>query len=389
MLFNNIINSFNSLLNNNSNHNDLNLNQGKEFLNYEFSYKQSVIPHLKPLQLTTSPKLSSIIESLDNQTVVNNTMNQPQQTRINNIETEFNQKITEYSNTYKIFIENLINNTKDKNDIIKYYGKVVKDNENNYTYVNDYGYTHKYLSNSWESNDTSCPNTAEEINTNLLNKFLKGPNMGSGQACKIAGQNIKNIETNEIAWVDIKGFKHVYSQGAWNKKQNSCNIKPIELSARAYNNIPRDSPMEEDTECLKLNVDSLLWKKLQKLNDELIVLSKQLLIELDKLKTDDSKLNQQLIERQIKINEYIKRFEEGKINVDSINNEYDTVSGQLHHSSTYTKSSHYQYIIWFILAILIFIAILRTINGEDTTFISGILVIILVFILYYILKILY
>lgn len=223
MLFNNIINSFSSLLNNNNNnnnnnHNDSNLNQGKEFLNYEFNYKQRIIPHLNPLQLTTSPNLLSIVESLDNQSTINNTTNKNQQI-INNIETKFNQKITEYSNTYKIFIEHLINNTKDKNDVIQYYGKVVKDNENNYIYINDYGYTHKYLSNSWELNDSSCPNTAENIKSNLLNKFFKGPNMGSRQACKIAGQNVKNIETNEVAWIDVKGFKHVYQKNVWDKKK--------------------------------------------------------------------------------------------------------------------------------------------------------------------------
>ena len=35
--------------------------------------------------------------------------------------------------------------------------------------------------------------------------------MIKGQPCKVAGQNIKNKETGEESWVDIKGIKHPYS----------------------------------------------------------------------------------------------------------------------------------------------------------------------------------
>jgi len=404
MVFNNIFKSFSSLFNNDNNNdnnnptNDSNLNQGKQLLKYELLYKKNVIPHLKPLQLTTSPNLSSIVESLDNITFVNNTnttsMENEKQQYINKTVDTFNQKLTEYSNTYKLFIESLIQNTKDKGDVAQYYGKVIKDKDGSYIYINDYGFTHKYLSDSWELNDSSCPKNAEEVDTNLsnniLNKLSTGPNMGSGQACKIAGQNVQNIETNEVAWIDIKGFKHVYPSNVWNNKKNSCNINPIRLSSIAYNNIPNSTPMERNTECFKLNADNLLWEKIQALNYDLVVLSRELLFYLDDLKTDDLNLNKEIDERKLKINEYIKMFENSKTDINTINSSYETVSGQVSQSATYTKSYQYQYTIWILLAILILIAILRTtMDGENTTFISSIVVLILIFILYYILKILY
>ena len=63
MSINNIFNSFSSFFNNNSETN--NLKQGKDFLNYEESYKKRMIPYLKPLQLSSSPNLSSIVETLE------------------------------------------------------------------------------------------------------------------------------------------------------------------------------------------------------------------------------------------------------------------------------------------------------------------------------------
>jgi hypothetical protein len=281
-----------------------------------------------------------------------------------------------------------MNNTKNKDEDSDYYGKVVK-NGNEYTYVNDYGFTHKYLSNSWAYNDSSCPTTFETVNNSILNKLSKGPNMGSGQACKIAGQNVENNKTNEVAWIDIKGFKHVYPKEVWKNKRNSCNINPINLSHVAYNNIPNAAPMETNTDCLKLNGDPILWSKLQSLNDKLISLSNQLVNETNKLKTSDANLNIQLNDRKNKLNEYIKHFETNKYNIHSIQQNYDTIIGQEKDASNYSKSTQYQYTIWLMLAILLILAILRTINGEDLNFVSGIVVLVSLFMLYYFVKILF
>jgi len=377
MPLNSILKSFSSLfdnLENNNVKNDKNLNQGKELLNYEIMYKNQVLPHLKPLQITTSTNLSSIIETLVNNSSVNNSSNDT----MSDIEKRFNQTLTEYSNTHKAFIENLMNNTKYHDEVSKYYGKVVK-NGDVYTYVNDYGFTHKYLSNSWAYNDSSCPSTFETVNNSIMNKFLLGPNMGSGQACKIAGQNVENNETNEVAWVDIKGFKHVYPKEVWENKKNSCNINPIQLSSVAYNNIPSDTPMEKNTECVKLNADPILWEKLQKLNDELISLSYQLVNETNQLKTDDANLNIQLNDRKNKLDEYIKYFKANRYNIQSVKQNYNTIIGQEKDSHNYTKPAQYQYIIWLILAILLVLAILRTVNGDVTVQIGGIVILVSLF----------
>ena len=377
MSVNNILKSFSSFFNIGNNKSDNNLNQGKEFLSYENVYKNMVQPHLEPIQTTTSPNLSSLVETLESESSLKDKKHVDHHD-MSNIEKEFNKKLAEYTATYKSFMENIINNTEDKNISIKYHGKVVKDKDGNFIYINNYGFTHKYLSDSWSYNDSSCPDAVTAIENNILNKFKTGPNMGSGQACKIAGQNIENNQTKEIAWVDIKGFKHVYPQELWKNKKESCNIEPIKLSSKAYDNIPNGPPMEQNTDCLKINVDPLLWSKLQKLNNELISLSETMLNELNNLKTTNNS-NLEIENKINKLNNNIKQLSHNKDNITSI-------QGQQEFSSNYATANQYQKNIWLILAILLLLGLFRSLSGTDDTIIGSILIIVLIFVLYFVMK---
>jgi hypothetical protein len=210
--------------------------------------------------------------------------------------------------------------------------------------------------------------------------------MGSGQACKIAGQNVENKETNEVAWVDIKGFKHVYPSKVWNNKKESCKSTPLKLSANAYNNIPTDTPMKENIDCMKLNADPALWSKLQNLNSELIFLSKKLVDELKQINTNDKIINNKIKQKQYELDNYIKNFENDKKKIGDIESTYEIIQGQESYTSTYSTSEHNQYLIWLLLAILILLALFRSVMGEDEQLVSGLLLIILMFVLYYIIK---
>lgn len=388
MTLNNIFKSFSSFFNNSNENvieNDGNLIQGRELLNYEIMYKEKVLPRLIPLQMTSSPNLSSIVETLETDSSVN-TKQQIKNDKMSNIERKFNQKLTEYSTAYKAMIESLMNNTKNKGSVVKYYGKVVKDEEDKYIYINNYGFTHRYISDSWSYNDASCPNAVTTINKDDFNKLTMGPNMGSGQACKIAGQNVQNSRTNEIAWVDIKGFKHVYPSNVWNIKKQSCNIKPIKLSDKAYNNIPKGAPMDNNVDCLKVNVDPILWSKIQSLNSDLVSLASQLSNELNNISTQDAKINQQLKQKKEELNKYINELKNDKTNISAIQGDYNDVQGQEIFSKSYSESNQYQKIIWLIFVIFILFALFRSLDGADDTIVSTILIVVLVFVLYFVLK---
>lgn len=385
MSLDNIFKSFSSFLDNNYEH-DSNLHQGKKILDYKGMYNKMVLPHLKPLQMTSSPTLSSlIVETLENGTSVNSKQ-QASNEKMSILEQQFNQKLAEYSNTYKILIESLMNDSKDKDILVKYYGKVVKDNEGNYVYINDYGFTHKYLSDAWSYNDASCPSTVSDIYDENFNKLIMGPNMGSSQACKIAGQNVKNVSTNEIAWVDIKGFKHIYSSDIWNNKKKSCHISPIELNSKAYDNIPNGTPMETSVDCLKINVDPILWSKIQSLNDDLVYMAGELSKELSNMITTDNNINIEIQNKQQLLNKYVDELKNKQDNINYIEKDYTNIQGQEIFSRSYVESNQYQKIIWLILALLLIFGLFRSLDDVNKTIGSTLLIIVLVFILYFILK---
>ena len=94
--------------------------------------------------------------------------------------------------------EDIINNRNRLKPVNKYFGKAISDDDKNFYYVNDYGFTHKYESDAWTKNDSSCPNNLTKITKNELDLLQDSVGMNVGQPCKIAGKNIQNKSKNTI-----------------------------------------------------------------------------------------------------------------------------------------------------------------------------------------------
>ena len=98
---------------------DPNLLQGQEYMEYERLYANAVRPHLKLLEITSSPSLKSIVESLndeDSTSASSTTSN----VSMSSIEKEFNRTLVKYSVAYKNFSENVIKD-KSKKEIQVYF----------------------------------------------------------------------------------------------------------------------------------------------------------------------------------------------------------------------------------------------------------------------------
>ena len=213
---------------------------------------------------------------------------------VSKIENEFNRTLVEYTNTYNSFMQELLNKSQTQKNVNQYFGKVISDTDGNYSYVNDFGYTHRYSNDTWLKNDSSCPNVITKISAGDFKSFLKGPNMGLGQACKIAGQNVQNKDTQEVAWVDIKGYKHLYPKEVWKGKQASCNLEAIKISKTAFDNIPSGSLMTTTSVCNKMDLNPVLLGKLNELNNKLVSLAKSMISELSNISVNDKDLNNKL-----------------------------------------------------------------------------------------------
>ena len=142
--------------------NDINLKQGKKFLNYEKNTLENILPKLNLIEQTSSPNLSSIIESMTDKDSIQNTKDIIQRDDVSRLEEEFNTTLASYTATYKLINEELMLNAALYKDQEKYFGSIVTNNKN-YIYVNDYGFTHKFEDNSIKNLAKNCPLDFKEV----------------------------------------------------------------------------------------------------------------------------------------------------------------------------------------------------------------------------------
>ena len=86
---------------------DFNLDQGKDLLNYNESIGDIVKPYLKLISEGT------LIESMSNHNLSGK--DKKSINGLENIENSFNRTLSDYSNTYKQFSEDLLNRNQSKN----------------------------------------------------------------------------------------------------------------------------------------------------------------------------------------------------------------------------------------------------------------------------------
>ena len=337
-----------------------NLDQGKDILQYNDDMDKIVGPNLKLIQ-------SNLLkEGLDGSNM--SYTNKKALEGLQNIENKFNQTLALYTQTYNQFSEDMLAKRQSTRKIVDYLGKVVTDTDGNNHYVNSFGYTHKYSPNAWENNNSSCPNTTVSYSENMSH-FQTALPMIQGQPCKIAGQNIKNKDSGEEAWVDIKGIKHPYSNNT--NKNHSCQTKSIEMSSTDYNSIPTGGAMSRTEECLSLDVNPILWTRLQKLNNKLKQQAVQLTEEINRLSLEDNEATQQLMFKKQQLLNYIDSIGDETTNIENSNRMLMQVVGEENDSRLRMTSNYYSYIVWIFLMIFIVILIM-TASTDDSDKVSGI-----------------
>lgn len=329
--------------------NDLSLRQGQRFNDYNRHYTRNEIPYLNGLQTTGIPGVESIKEAMDiSSPKVSNRSREIDD--ISKLEDQFNTLLTKYNTTYKLFSESII--TTDK-DIQQYLGKTITSSDGNYVYINNYGFTHKYSTDAWINNNTSCPSNPTTIDDSLYDSLKNGPNMETGQPCGIAGKNIKNTKTKEYAWVDIKGYKHVYSDILWKNKSSACELEVISLDNDEYNAIPNGGNMKSTDMCIQLDIDPVLWDQLMKQNNELITISKQLSDKIQYMDKQDKVLQDALSKSQQQLSRTINSIHNDRRQLQYINHNLITINAEQEDTGINQRMQYLHMLMWFILLITV------------------------------------
>lgn len=345
--------------------NNPSLIQGQESLEFGRKYTRQVTPTLDALQTTSVPGVASVVEAMDT-----NRPNVAASSRkvdgVSAIEDEFNKKLVNYTATYKLFSESIMKtNAIDKN-IKQYFGQAVTTTDGNYSYINDYGYTHKYSTDAWANNNVSCPPKSINIEDETYKSLKTGSDMGNGQPCSIAGKNIQNIATKEFAWVDIKGTKHIYSSDLWKNKNESCNIYSLPLNDTEYNAIPNGGNMTLVDTCMQLDIDPALWSQLMKENQELTELSKQLVLKLKGSISEDIKLQTSTSDAQHKLTVIINKMSDDHNKLKTLSKTIIGIDAQQEDMYAAQRMYYIRLIAWTFLLLIIIILIIQTAVYPDS-----------------------
>lgn len=363
---------------------DSSLLQGERLLAFSKKNLRDEEKHMGLIQQGSSNEIGSIQEAMeDHDSIQPRVAAGKENPLITKIEDEFNDTLQHYTTLYNELMKDLIQKDKAQQEVQQYFGKVVKTEKGDYYYVNNYGYKQGYSTESWTANSKTCPSKPISITNDDIEKLPNGYMMDVGQACNVSGKNIKNKDSGEIAWVDIRGVKHPYENNVWQYKKGSCNMEPVLLESDEYNGVPLGVPMNATTECDRLGLNDNVWDKLVGLNDKLITLSKQLVIEIGKIGIEDGLLKKAAQEKEKKVEQYIKDLEKDKMELDKAHGRMSTIGGERDVSEKVVNNRFMALIFWAILAVVVIFTVFHSFLGGSNQMVQNVILVVVALMLIY------
>ena len=333
--------------------NDIGLQQGQVLKGFNNTHSKYI--DFKKIMTTCAPDVCSMKEGMDSAIRNGNNTNVENTTKhIQDLDDKFSRTLSNYNRLQKQIKEEVIQKSQNYETWKNHLGKVVVNSDNHY-YVNNYGYTHKYSKSGLNANHNSCPSytNANSINNKMLDDMPTGDDMKPGQACQIAGKNIRNKTTDEHAYVDVRGVKHVYSVDSWRNKKSLCDSHALSISNSAYKAIPSGHNMTDKDLCIKVDVDPRLFTQMYRLNNELTTIGKELYREIHKLNIKDAKTKEHVNEKKKQVDGYIQTLDKERIELVDYEKNFDTVSAQETDSELKMTSDYYQYLVIGIVALAV------------------------------------
>ena len=302
---------------------------------------------------------------------------------------DFNRLLAQYSTAYKNMSDELIHNNSLKP--ITYANQNIEFN-NQYYYVNEFGFASNYDVNAWENRPESCSSEPVSIEAQDFNGLLGGPNRKAKQPCGVSGHNI--YSTGQNAWVDIKGVKHIYPDDVFKNRSESCNMVPLQLKKDEFDAIETGDPMTTTSFCERLNVTPDNLQNMANLNSQLLDLGNKILSVTQDLTSTDNDLAEKLKTTQEQILKKVKQLKKieqdpqimhtssGKIMIhrNGINTDIEAANRS---SKIFLKMNHFKYIVGLILVIILLIFSFATFSSQSASPISIVIIIIIVLIALY------
>jgi len=337
-----------------NNFNAIGLSQGTHFNNMQKEVIKSFnVVNLKLLEETTMPELGSIVEGLENSGITVETENKKILAEMKDLENKFNTTMTEYTTNYKGYLESILN----EDDLIQQWkGKNVMNN-GQISYVNKFGYTRAYTPDAWSNKNASCPSETPSSDTQSAYLSLNhGSPMGMGEPCGLEGTNIRNSNNNWVYWLSPKGSLHHYpNQQIWDAtvKDGGCSSGYTNLTNNVVSTMVTGTDMNSTSKCDSLGLNTALWLRIGKLNDELLSISQQMYNKIQQLNTIDGKVNTKMDETKKQLTGRIVDLNKQRDKLVNVQKKARTLEEATGENNIMVKSEYMHYLVWTLMAITV------------------------------------
>jgi hypothetical protein len=235
--------------------------------------------------------------------------------------------------------------------------QIEKNRGNESTDATNFGCAPDFAKEWWKQHSCDTKPTSSEhpgcaMATMNTDNFKKGPEMNPGEPCNLSGKNIRNSTTDEVAWVDTTGTKHIYPNLKMRDNLIGCKNKvTVTLDEAKYTIVPTGSPMTEDSICLNISVNESDYIKLLNMNKQLQVLAANIVKQLDALISKDSETEEDIRSKKSSIRGFLKNLKAERKNFDQNQQLLKTMKYQSEDSHISYVSNKYHMIAWGLLVV--------------------------------------
>lgn len=290
-----------------------------------------------------------------------NKLNEKNINNINELEKQFNETLTDYKNTYNMYLQSV---NQSNTNINQFLGTNVKDSNNNIYYINKFGYLRQYTNNSWQNKDNSCPSNILDLTPqdreNLIANLKVGAPMISGLPCNLEGKVIQTTSSTsaitEKAYIDKQGIKHIFSNDDIYQsivKQGNCpNNISASIDNTIFNQIQSGNVLSSDTQtCFIDNINTKLWNRVVFLNDKLIEISNEIYNNVNELENEDNDMTNKLSEEKQSLLNTIKELHNERKKMKNHNNRFSSLNSEFNSIQLLNNSLYYQYLMWGFISV--------------------------------------
>jgi hypothetical protein len=200
---------------------------------------------------------------------------------LDQLKSEFDQTLAQYSAAYNQYVADFIKHQESPTS--KYANSLVTTLTGEKYLINKFGYLRKFASNN---RDATCTGTNMVLDSATLSQIPVGASLSEKEVCGLEGQMVQNTQTNQVAWVDEKGIRHIKDNSG--PVPEGCPTNLVGVSNDGFLAMTSGDNFSQATKCNTSALNDDVHPTLIALNDKLVELSTQILEQSGKLRAASS-----------------------------------------------------------------------------------------------------